>query len=365
MSALPNLSSLKIGTLVADGDADSLKEEPGKLEILTRAGEVEWMPFQSPGSPFQVRVTAFRNVTLYDGSTRSNDEYGEEEYKKFSVHDGVLTIATLHDTRPASRPTSQPTKVFNVFFLKNGSQGEPDNADQIVQRLIGHISGSGREITNRRAREKTHFANALSSQALFVAKGAHEHPSMDQSGTDQLTWWTKAMFSIVAADDMSSIGPVVSLSPLEALQFGSLPQGRRVDTRDDESFWGSDNIARAWRKHGTTTESGSHSWTEDDMINLLFFASTKKVLVNAPTYGFFFRSIKQSLLEVATRFTSWQDEAQAEQLALGTNANKWTWTMDAKTKQTYTEEFEMKDFYAKRDREERKEDLERRKMFRG
>jgi hypothetical protein len=136
-----------------------------------------------------------------------------------------------------------------------------------------------------------------------------------------------------------------------------------VDSTLDETFLSTDNIAKGWIKDGTPTESNALAWKEDSMIEKFFFASPKKTFVIAPRYGLFFRTIRSLLLDVATNRVPYNEQDGAERNAYGTLENGWTWTMHPTTKIIFKEQFEFEEWNNKREREERKEYLKRRKEF--
>ena len=158
--------------------------------------------------------------------------------------------------------------------------------------------------------------------------------------TTKLEWWAEAVGdSSFGVDDADA---ALSRSRSK-LQFGRLDLHGLLDDEigpDDIARLGSSTASRersAGRKRRLVADSRVH----------------EQLVSGALRYGGML-SVRRRLAGVATRFTSFADEAQAEQAAIGTSANGWSWTMEARTAREYAEQFRLSDLYAKRDREEHK-----------
>ena len=362
------------GQATADfwGDEEHvLVDVPGKLE-LGSSQDAEWTSFSAEDSRFEIRVAVYPQATLYDGNTRSVGEYGLREYNKFSVHKGTVTIATIHDTNPnPNRKTPKTTKVFNAYFKGNNSGEDAADIEEMVRRQIGHLSNSGSENQNKRRKAKNEFRDRLVSTVLLAANNAHKHPvkSFPDGERQKYLWWARAMFYPVFDHDtlgnlsFTESATTKDKSPLEILQFGCMVEPLRVKSSDRGDFLSTNEIAENWMEIGKPTKSGGLTCSEDSMIDTLFFNRfPQKLLAHAPTYGLFFRMIRNLILEVATDRVAYEKEKEAEREAQGTLENGWTWTMHHQAVTSFKHMFAIAE---QDEREKKTESRERRAFFKA
>lgn len=326
----------------ASPSAEWVKEE-GKLVVSDSSlMDAEWASFGPPGSAFEMRVTSFPDVESREGSERSNNHDGHREYNESFVHKGRLTVATLHNR------STHVKKLYNVFFLAYKAPGnvDPDAVADIVERQLGHMPTDGKENQRRKADEKKGFTKRLVQQVMEAAEEVHNRTDQVAEGEAAVKWWLKAMFALHhrTDDDVCKQLRAMTASPIATLTFGSLVHARRLaEGREERSFLSDDSVAEMWIKNGTKTEGGM-VWTEDDMIDSLFFKGKTAVLCKSPVFGQFFHMPKRWLTRVATNmdFEGMDDAASDEErnemnTARGTADNGWTWTMSKSSESNYRE----------------------------
>ena len=336
---LPDLGSLGLNVGMEAPEAspsDKWVTEQGELVVSDSSSKrAEWASFGPTGSAFEMRVTSFPDVELRDGSERANNDDGLREYEESCVRKGRLTVATLHNRDTRVR------KLYNVFFLANGARNDVDPyaAANIVERQLRHMPRNGEENRRCRAAAKTRFKAQLVEQVTTAVDAVHNavHTSTAQVAEGEATveWWLEAMFALHLRtdDDFCEQLRARTASPMATLAFGSLVQTRQLaGGHKEKNFLSDDGVAEMWINNGEETD-GEVVWTEDDMIDTLFFKGKRAVLCKSPVFGGFFHMPKKLLTRVATSM----DFEGMDDVARGTADNGWTWTMSERSKSKWAE----------------------------